>query len=88
MYRPSLEEMLRGALAPWAPDVHYITNFRYPTSGGFVSYLRDFPNIADLRLNAMVIGSTQQNAAVFQLSFVRRRRQAVHFLLLNWLVNK
>jgi len=51
MYRPSLEEMLRGALAPWAPEVHYITNFRYPTQGGFVSYLRDFPAIADLRLN-------------------------------------
>jgi protoporphyrinogen oxidase len=51
MYRPSLEEMLRGALAPWSPDVHYITNFRYPTNGGFVSYLRGFPTIADLRLN-------------------------------------
>jgi len=51
MYRPSLEEMLRGALAPWAPDVHYITNFRYPTNGGFVSYLKDLPDIADLRLN-------------------------------------
>jgi protoporphyrinogen oxidase len=51
MYRPSLEEMLRGALAPWTPDVHYITNFRYPTNGGFVSYLRGFPTIADLRLN-------------------------------------
>jgi protoporphyrinogen oxidase len=51
MYRPSLEEMLRGALAPWTPDVHYITNFRYPTEGGFVSYLRGLPEIADLRLN-------------------------------------
>lgn len=51
MYRPSLEEMLRGALSPWAPDVHYITNFRYPTKGGFVSYLRNLPAIADLRLN-------------------------------------
>jgi protoporphyrinogen oxidase len=51
MYRPSLEEMLKGALAPWTPDVHYITNFRYPTNGGFVSYLRGLPAIADLRLN-------------------------------------
>ncbi len=50
MYRPSLEEMLRGALAKWTPDVHYITNFRYPTNGGFVSYLRDFPSIAELKL--------------------------------------
>jgi protoporphyrinogen oxidase len=51
MYRPSLEEMLKGALAPWTPDVHYITNFRYPTNGGFVSYLRGLPGIADLRLS-------------------------------------
>ena len=55
MYRPSLEEMLRGALAPWAPEVHYITHFRYPTEGGFVSYLRHFPAIADLRLNHQLV---------------------------------
>jgi protoporphyrinogen oxidase len=51
MYRPSLEEMLKGALAPWTPEVHYITNFRYPTNGGFVSYLQGLPGIADLKLN-------------------------------------
>jgi|SRR6185369_6341900 protoporphyrinogen oxidase len=51
MYRPTLEELLRGALAPWQPDVHYITNFRYPTRGGFVSYLRHLPAMADIRLN-------------------------------------
>jgi protoporphyrinogen oxidase len=50
MYRPSLEEMLRGALAPWAPEVHYITNFRYPKRGGFLSYLKHLPEMADLRL--------------------------------------
>jgi protoporphyrinogen oxidase len=50
MYRPSLEELLRGALAPWTPELHYITNFRYPTEGGFISYLQDLPKIADLKL--------------------------------------
>lgn len=55
MYRPTLEEMLRGALAPWSPDVHYITGFRYPTHGGFVSYLADFPSVADLRLEHALI---------------------------------
>jgi protoporphyrinogen oxidase len=42
--------MLRGALAPWTPERHYITHFRYPTRGGFASYLRDLPAIAELRL--------------------------------------
>ena len=51
MYRPSLEELLRGALAPWKPERHYITDFRYPSSGGFFSYLREFPAFADLRLD-------------------------------------
>jgi len=56
MYRPSLQEMLRGALGPWSPEVHYITNFRYPTHGGFVSYLKDFPRIADITLEHEVVG--------------------------------
>lgn len=50
MYRPSLQELLRGALAPWKPEVHYITHFRYPKQGGFLSYLRPFPQVADIRL--------------------------------------
>jgi protoporphyrinogen oxidase len=55
MYRPSLAEMLRGALAPWTPDVHYITNFRYPSNGGFLSYLRDLPALGDLTLGHRLV---------------------------------
>jgi protoporphyrinogen oxidase len=51
MYRPSLEEMLKGALAPWNPKVHYVSHFRYPTRNGFVSYLKEFPKMADIKLN-------------------------------------
>jgi protoporphyrinogen oxidase len=56
MYRPSLEELLRGALAPWNPETHYITNFRYPTHGGFTSYMRDLPKIAEIKLQHEVVG--------------------------------
>ena len=42
MYRPSLEEMLRGAVAPQTHNVHYVTSFRYPSRGGFAAYLRPF----------------------------------------------
>src|SRR5262249_47968280 len=31
-------------------------NFRYPTQGGFVSYLRDLPKIADIKLQHEVVG--------------------------------
>lgn len=50
IYRPSLEEVLRGALSPAAPQVHYITHFRYPKKDGFVSYLRKFVPLGNLKL--------------------------------------
>jgi protoporphyrinogen oxidase len=51
IYRPSLEEVLRGALSPSAPHVHYITHFRYPSAGGFVNYLKKFIPLGNLKLN-------------------------------------
>jgi protoporphyrinogen oxidase len=51
IYRPSLEEVLRGALSASTPTVHYITHFRYPTQGGFVAYLKKFVPLGNLRLN-------------------------------------
>ena len=50
MYRPSLEEVLRGALAPSAPNVHYVTGFRYPSRGGFAAYLEKFVSTAPIQL--------------------------------------
>lgn len=50
IYRPSLEEVLRGALSPTAPQVHYITHFRYPRKDGFVSYLKKFVPLGNLKL--------------------------------------
>jgi protoporphyrinogen oxidase len=51
IHRPSLEEVLLGAISPSPPQIHYITNFRYPTRGGFVSYLKKFVPLGDLKLN-------------------------------------
>ncbi|HYW38908.1 MAG TPA: NAD(P)-binding protein [Terriglobales bacterium] len=55
IYRPSLEEVLRGALSPTAPTLHYITHFRYPSNGGFVSYLKKFVPMGNLKLNHKVV---------------------------------
>jgi len=55
IYRPSLEEVLRGALSASTPTVHYITHFRYPTQGGFISYLKKFVPLGNLRLNHELI---------------------------------
>jgi protoporphyrinogen oxidase len=51
IYRPSLEEVLRGAISPSAPTVHYITHFRYPREGGFMSYLKKFIPLGNLKTN-------------------------------------
>ena len=55
IYRPSLEEVLRGALSPSAPHVHYITHFRYPSAGGFINYLNKFLPMGNLKLNHELI---------------------------------
>jgi protoporphyrinogen oxidase len=57
MYRPSLEEALRGALEP-APvrDLHYVTHFRYPTHGGYAAYLRGWVERSDVHLGSELVG--------------------------------
>jgi len=55
IYRPSLEEVLRGALSPSAPHVHYITHFRYPSAGGFVSYLSKFVPLGNLKFGHKLV---------------------------------
>ena len=87
MYRPTLEEMLRGALAPWTPDVHYITNFRYPINGGFVSYLKDLPKIAELRLgHEMVAVDPGQKELRFSNGIVTRYEALISSIALPDLV--
>jgi len=55
MYKPNLSEVLRGALEESVPGVHYVDVFRYPTTGGFESYLQSFFERFDIRLNHEVI---------------------------------
>jgi protoporphyrinogen oxidase len=51
MYRPSLEEILRGALEGDVAGAHYVGNFRYPSGGGFVSYIEPFAERFEVKLN-------------------------------------
>ncbi len=55
LYRPELEEVLGGALSPATPDVHYVSHFRYPTRGGFESYVGPFAARATLALGHEVV---------------------------------
>lgn len=51
MYRPTLDEIVFGALAGQRDNVHYVDTFRYPTTGGFMSYLEPLAERYDIRLD-------------------------------------
>lgn len=55
LYQPKLEEVLRGAISPSTPDIHYITDFRYPSYNGFISYLAMFEKQTEIKLEHAVI---------------------------------
>lgn len=51
LYQANLREVLQGALSPETPDVHYVNHFRYPSQGGFVSFLKPFSEKANIQFN-------------------------------------
>jgi protoporphyrinogen oxidase len=50
MYKPKLEEVIRGALEKVTENKHYIPEFRYPTNGGFGSYADGLTSDANYHL--------------------------------------
>lgn len=55
LYRPDLEEVLLGAIAPPQTEAHYIDKFRYPKAGGFEGYLKKFFDAANPQLGYKAI---------------------------------
>lgn len=54
LYRPDLREVLRGALEHEPLDVFYVNEFRYPSTGGFESFLSGFYPQAQLHCSHQV----------------------------------
>lgn len=65
LYKPDLKEVLQGALESTTPDVHYVDNFRYPSKGGFVSYLDLFVKEAQLKLDHNLIKLDPKNKQLY-----------------------
>lgn len=55
LYRANIKEVLRGALEPATPNVHYISDSRYPSHGGFASYLQAFAPMAEFHLGHKLV---------------------------------
>jgi protoporphyrinogen oxidase len=56
LYQAKLDEMLRGALAPSAPNIHYVQDYRYPTHGGFAAFLSGLVSESQVQLDHEVVG--------------------------------
>ena len=56
LYQARLEEVLRGALSPDSPNIHYVQDYRYPTEHGFQAFLRGLIAGATLALEHCVAG--------------------------------
>lgn len=67
MYVPTLDEVLLGALDPAnAGDFHYLKSYRYPTQGGFQSYLGELARDARIEMGKAV---TRINISSKELHF-------------------
>ena len=71
MYRPSLQEVLFGAVSPTVPNVHYITHFRYPIHGGFQAYVDGLRKDATTELGHQLVAL---DPARKELTFENGRR--------------
>ena len=55
LYQARLEEVVRGAVSPEAPNIHYVQDYRYPAQNGFVSYLDLFEPQSTILRNHRVV---------------------------------
>ena len=66
MYRPTLEEVITGAIEEETDDVHYVSDFRYPKKDGFFAFLKPFCDKSELHLDHEV---SQIDAAAKTIEF-------------------
>ena len=55
LYRPSLEEVLFGALSDQTPQTYYLQEMLYPLQGGFRAFLDPLISGLDLQLNSKIV---------------------------------
>lgn len=54
MYQPSLEEVLYGAFETDTKEVHYSGEIRYPSTGGFETFIKELENEASIEYNKTI----------------------------------
>jgi protoporphyrinogen oxidase len=64
MYRPSVEEVLRGAMEEKTPNTYYADEMRYPKKGGYKAYLNYMAERCTIFLNKRIISIDTKNKKV------------------------
>ena len=54
IYKPSIDEVIKGSQTEDTPVTYYAKEMRYPAKGGFKAYLKELAKDADIRLNQEV----------------------------------
>lgn len=65
MYRPSLEEILYGAMSQETPNVYYASEMRYPKKGGYKSFLSFIRRFNNIEFNKEVVKIDLKNKIIF-----------------------
>lgn len=66
LYRPKIEEILKGALTSETDDVHYVSEFRYPSKGGFAGFLNKLLVNQEVKLShRLVLVNPKEKHLVF-----------------------
>lgn len=55
MYKPKIEEVLRGSFESETPNTYYAKEMRYPVRGGYKAFLQKMVETCDIRLNKKAI---------------------------------
>jgi len=78
LYRPAIEEILKGALTSDTDDVHYISEFRYPTRGGFAGFLKKLLAGLEVNLSHRLVGVNTESK---QLTFANGKEAGYEHLV-------
>jgi len=65
MYKPIIDEVLKGAMTSNTPNSYYANEMRYPKKGGYKSFLNFMAKKCDIRLNKKTILIDTKKKKVF-----------------------
>lgn len=78
MYRPTIEEVLEGAMTDDTPNTYYVKEMRYPKKGGYKSFLSGMAFHCNIQLNSEI---TKINLKTKEIEINGERREKYDTLI-------